>query len=259
MSDSKEFEERNIGNIGGMGHSSVLHELSKAWYNEASKYEYSYHFEALGLPIIQLPQDIQAINELIWRVRPDLVIETGVARGGSILNSAAQLALLDIADSEPGNGSFNIRETKRKVIGIDIDIRPHNRTAIECHALGTMVHLIEGSSLDTTVIEQVRVIASGAARVLVMLDSNHTHDHVLSELHSYAPLVTKGSYCVVFDTIVQFMPEGSFPDRPWDVGNNPWTAVQEYVNENPEFKVDNSISAKLQISVAPGGYLQKLQ
>jgi cephalosporin hydroxylase len=259
MSDIEEFEQKNRTNIDAMAESSTLNDLSVAWYNEASKYEYSYHFEAFGLPIIQLPQDIQATNEIIWHVRPDLIIETGVARGGSIINSAAQLALLEISDSGRSGGTFNVRESKRKVIGIDIDIRPHNRKAIENHSMGEMVNLIEGSSTDESVLAQVRAMASTAECVLVLLDSNHSHQHVLAELDFYAPLVTRGSYCIVFDTVVQFMPQGSFPDRPWGVGNNPWTAVQEFLMAHPEFEADSPISSRLQISVAPGGYLRRMQ
>jgi len=259
MGDTEDFKKRNRDSVDEMQHSATLNELSRAWYDEASKHEYSYHFESLGLPIIQMPQDIQALNEIIWRIRPDLVIETGVARGGSLINSAAQLALLDVCDAFAGNGQLHVKESSRKVVGIDIDIRPHNREAIETHPLGGMIQLIQGSSTEVNVLAQVNDLAEKASCVLILLDSNHTHEHVLAELKAYAPLVTTGSYCVVYDTIVEFMPSGSFPNRPWDVGNNPWTAVKEYLTEHPEFVSDPSISAKLQISVAPDGYLMRVK
>ncbi len=234
--------------------------------------QYSYNFFWLSRPIIQYPQDIVAIQELIWQVKPDLIIETGIAHGGSLMLSASMLALLDIAEAiENGISEWNPRESKRKVLGIDIEIRPHNRTAIEAHPMYSRIQMIEGSSSDRKVIDEVHKIASNYNVIMVILDSLHTHDHVLAELEAYAPLVSLGSYCVVFDTIVEDLPSGSYPDRPWDKGNNPKTAVWEYLRCLKEegrtgcdgkplhFEVDKSIENKLLITVAPDGYLKRVK
>lgn len=203
---------------------------------------YSYNFSWLGIPIIQYPQDIVAIQEIIWETKPDLIIETGVAHGGSLILSASMLHLLD-------NGG--------QVIGIDIDIRSHNREAIETHPLYRYIHLIEGSSTDLQIVDQVKRIAADKNKVMVLLDSNHTHAHVFEELKAYAPLVSPGSYCVVYDTVIDDMPKGYFEDRPWDVGNNPKTAVAAFLQANPDFEIDESYDNKLLISVAPSGYLKR--
>ncbi len=221
--------------------------------------KYSYNFSWLGRPIIQYPQDIVAMQELIWQVKPDLIIETGIAHGGSLIFSASMLALLDLCDAIESGTPMDPRQSKRKVLGIDIEIRPHNRAAIEAHPMATRIQMIQGSSIDPAVIEQVHQVAKEYDRILVCLDSNHTHDHVLSELEAYASLVTPGSYCVVFDTIIEDMPAGSFPDRPWDKGNNPKTAVWEYLKDHPEFEIDKSIQHKLLITVAPDGYLRRVR
>jgi len=230
---------------------------TRNWFNLANSGKYSYHFEWLGRPIIQYPQDIVAMQELIWRVKPDLIIETGIAHGGSLVFSASMLSLLDICEAVESGTAFNPHQTRRKVIGIDIEIRPHNREAIEKHPMSHRIEMIEGSSIDPEVVAKVKEMAKGSQRILVCLDSNHTHDHVLSELEAYAPLVSVGSYCMVFDTIIEDMPEGSFPDRPWDKGNNPKTAVWEYLKTHPEFEIDKSIQHKLLITVAPDGYLRR--
>jgi cephalosporin hydroxylase len=221
--------------------------------------KYSYNFSWFTRPIIQYPQDIVAIQELIWQVRPDLIIETGIAHGGSLIFSASMIALMDMADAiESGEKMINPVKSNRKVLGIDIDIRAHNRLAIENHPMFSRIQLIEGSSIDQEVVAQVCEIAAAYSRVLVCLDSMHTHDHVLAELEAYAPLVTPGSYCVVFDTIIEDMPDNVFPDRPWGKGNNPKTAVYEYLKNHSEFIIDKSIEYKLLITVAPDGYLKRL-
>jgi len=216
---------------------------------------YSYNYEWLGRPIIQYPQDIVALQELIWQVRPDLIIETGIAHGGSLIFSASMLALLDMVDAIEAGATFDPAQSKRLVLGIDIDIRAHNRAAIEAHPMASRIHMIQGSSIAPDVAAQVCSIAAGYKRVLVCLDSNHTHDHVLAELHAYAPLTSVGSYCVVFDTVVEDMPADMFLDRPWGPDNNPKTAVWEYLKTHPEFEIDKSIQHKLLITVAPDGYL----
>lgn len=238
--DEKEFQIRNHRLIDQMKSDSDLLDLSRKAFIQMCKYEYSYHFKWLGRPIIQFPQDIIAVQEVIWRVKPDLIIETGVARGGSLILSASILELIG------GQG---------KVIGIDIDIREHNRAAIEQHPLSRRIDMLEGSSTDVDMVAAVAKEAHGK-RVLVLLDSNHTHEHVFAELELYSPFVKSGSYIIVFDTIIEDMPEDFFPDRPWGKGDNPKTAVREFLKRNNRFTVDSAIEDKLLITVAPGGYLR---
>ncbi|WP_275097483.1 cephalosporin hydroxylase family protein [Sedimenticola hydrogenitrophicus] len=219
--------------------------------------KYSYNFSWQGRPIIQYPQDIIAMQELIWEIKPDLIIETGIAHGGSLIFSASMLALLDMYDAIERGETIDPKFSLRKVLGIDIDIRAHNRSAIEAHPLSSRIEMIEGSSISPDIIEQVHAIATNFSRVLVCLDSNHTHDHVLAELQAYAPLASVDSYCVVFDTVVEDMPADMFPDRPWGPGDNPKTAVWKYLSEHSEFEIDKSIQHKLLITVAPDGYLKR--
>jgi cephalosporin hydroxylase len=208
---------------------------------------YSYNFSWMGRPIIQYPQDIVAMQELLFAVQPDLVIETGVAHGGSLVLSASMLALNALS-----GGPADAR-----VVGVDIDIRAHNRAAIEAHPMAARITLLQGSSVDPDVIARVSEMARGRQRVLVCLDSNHTHEHVLAELDAYAPLVTPGSYCVVFDTVIEDVPECWSPDRPWRAGNNPASALAAWLPEHPEFVVDAEMDHKLMISAAPGGFLKR--
>lgn len=229
---------------------SEAHRLSKAWISYPGLHRYSYNFSWLGRPIIQYPQDIVAMQELIYCVQPDLLIETGIAHGGSLILYASLLELNALC-----GGQQNAH-----ILGIDIDIRKHNREAIEAHPMFKRgrITMLEGSSIDSDMIEKVRNFAASYKRVMVLLDSNHTYDHVLAELKAYAPLVAVGSYCVVFDTVVEQMPEDAYPDRPWGKGNNPMTAVDAFLSTRPEFIVDDMIDAKLQISVAPRGYLKRI-
>lgn len=231
---------------------------TNGWMGQANALKYSYHFTWLGRPIIQYPQDMVAMQELIWQIKPDLIIETGIAHGGSLIFSASMLAQLDLCDAIEAGVSLNPKESTRKVLGIDIDIRAHNRAAIEAHPMASRIQMIQGSSIAPEIIAQVRALATDYSRVLVCLDSNHTHDHVLAELEAYAPLTSVGSYCVVFDTIVEDMPAEMFPDRPWGPGDNPKTAVWEYLKSHPEFEIDKSIQHKLLITVAPDGYLKRV-
>ncbi|RCV90913.1 cephalosporin hydroxylase family protein [Billgrantia montanilacus] len=221
--------------------------------------KYSYNFSALGRPIIQYPQDMVAMQELIWQVKPDLIIETGIAHGGSLILSASMLALLDMCEAIESGATLDPRQSRRKVLGIDIDIRAHNREAIEAHPMASRIEMIQGSSIAPEIIEQAHQFARGYQRVLVCLDSNHTHDHVLAELEAYAPLTSVDSYCVVFDTIVEDLPDDMFPDRPWGTGNNPKTAVWEYLKNHQQFMIDKSIQHKLLITVAPDGYLKRIK
>ena len=221
--------------------------------------KYSYNFNWLGRPIIQYPQDIVSMQELIWSVKPDLIIETGIAHGGSLIFSSSMLALLDYSDAQQKGTVIDPSKPVRMVLGVDIDIRYHNRLAIEAHPMFSRIKMIEGSSIDAKIIEQVKEFSKNYQKIVVCLDSNHTHDHVLAELEAYAPLVTPGSYCVVFDTFIEDMPADMYPDRPWGPGNNPKTAVHQYLKTHPEFEIDKQIDSKLLISVAPDGYLKRVR
>jgi cephalosporin hydroxylase len=243
MDDVQEFARQVARNIDGLANDHEIQRRALDWMMASLPHRYSYNFAWMGLPIIQYPQDIVAMQEIIWRVRPDLIIETGVARGGSLVYYASLLELI-------GNG---------RVIGIDIDIRPHNRAAIESHPMAKRIELVEGSSTSENVLKRVRALATGCRTGIVVLDSNHTHDHVLAELRAYAEFVSVGSYCVVMDTIVEDLPSTFFGDRPWSVGNNPKTAVKEFVKVDTRFEIDSLIPAKLQITVAPDGYLCRVR
>ena len=251
-------QEQVTANIKQLGSDTILWTNSVAWIRDSAKHNYSYNFSWQGRPIIQYPQDMVAMQELIWEIKPDLIIETGIAHGGSLILSASMLALLDMCEAIEGGEKLDPKISRRKVLGIDIDIRAHNRDAIEAHPMALRIQMIQGSSIAPEIIEQVRTVAANYSRVLVYLDSNHTHDHVLAELQAYAPLVSKDSYCVVFDTVVEDMPKEMFLDRPWGPGNNPKTAVWEYLKTHPEFEIDKSIQHKLLITVAPDGYLKRV-
>ena len=241
MSEVARFIAEVQENIEGLRTDAAVRQATIDWVNAIAPHKYTYNFTWLGRPIIQFPQDLAALQEIIWDTKPDLIIETGIAHGGSLIFHASMLQLL-------GNDG--------RVLGVDIDIRDHNRAEIEAHPMFERIEMIQGSSIDGSTADQVRMIAGGAKRVMVVLDSNHTHAHVERELELYAPLVTKDCYLVVCDTLIEDMPAGSFPDRPWDKGNNPATAVREFLSATDRFEVDATIDAKLQISVAPGGYLK---
>jgi cephalosporin hydroxylase len=250
-----EFAKEVVSRIGGNANNQDLLDATEVFNLASLKAGYSYNFSSLGRPIIQYPQDMVAMQELIWKVKPDLIIETGIAHGGSIIMSASMLALLDMCEAIESGTVMDPKNSKRKVLALDIDIRQHNREAIEAHPMSTRIQMIQGSSIAPEVIEQVKAVAKNFQRILVCLDSNHTHDHVLAELEAYASLTSVDSYCVVFDTIVEDMPKEMFPDRPWGPGDNPKTAVWEYLKTHSEFEIDKSIDNKLLISVAPDGYL----
>ena len=241
MNPISEFKSLRKKNLKAMSKDKELKKIAIEFITKSSKYKYSYNFDWFGRPIIQHPEDMVAMQEIIWKVKPDLIIETGIAHGGSLIFSASMLELIG------GEG---------QVLGIDIDIREHNRIEIEKHPLYKRITMIQGSSIEDNVIKQVRKFAEGKKRVLVCLDSLHTHDHVLNELELYSPLVTKESYLVVFDTIIEDMPKGFYSDRPWDKGNNPKTAVWEFLKTNDKFEIDREIENKLLITVAPDGYLK---
>jgi cephalosporin hydroxylase len=247
MNPVDEFKKQVAANVDSLGKDTDVQGLSRIWSRETNRNGYTYNFRWLGRPIIQYPQDMIAMQEIIWQVQPDLIIETGIAHGGSLIFSAAMIELVVACGGSDG-----------EVLGIDIDIRTHNRTAIEAHPLNKRITMIEGSSIAPEVISQVHEKAKNKQRVLVILDSNHTHEHVLAELTAYARLVTIGSYCIVFDTLIEDMPSDMFTDRPWGPGDNPKTAVWEYLKNHPEFEIDKSIQNKLLITVAPDGYLKRV-
>jgi cephalosporin hydroxylase len=260
MNPITRFEAEVKGNIERLGAAKELPAESLAWMLKVGAVgAYTYNFKWLDRPIIQYPQDMVGMQELIWQIKPDLIIETGIAHGGSLIFSASMLALLDMAEAIENGTTINPKESKRKVLGLDIDIRAHNREAIEAHPMASRIQMIQGSSIAPEVIAQVKAVAAKYARVLVCLDSNHTHEHVLAELKAYAPLTSVNSYCVVFDTIVEDMPADMCKDRPWGPGNSPKTAVWEYLKTHSEFEVDKPIQQKLLITVAPGGYLKRMR
>jgi cephalosporin hydroxylase len=270
LNQLESFKKQVDTNVAGIGNDAHFSELSHSWLCEAIKHNYAQNFTWMGRPIIQVPQDIYAIQELIWTVRPDLIIETGIAHGGSLILSASMLALLDYCDAVTEGRVLDPRKSNRRVVGIDIDIRSHNREAIEAHPLSHLIEMIQGSSVDENIVTQVKEKAEGRNTVLIFLDSNHTHEHVLSELQAYAPLVTRGSYCVVWDTGVEDLPDGFVKDRPWGKGNNPKTAVFEFLKNIKDshyvgaessalnFEIDKSIEHKITITAAPDGFLKRV-
>jgi cephalosporin hydroxylase len=241
MDEIERFSSEVRANVDRLLGDADMQALSRAWLAEVTRRRYTYNFSWLGRPIIQLPQDLIAVQELIWQIRPDLIVETGIAHGGSLIHSASLLQVLG------GDGV---------VVGVDVEIRAHNRHEIERHPLARRIRLIEGSSIDPVVVAAVRQHARGRRAVMVILDSNHTHEHVLRELELYAPLVTRDSYLVVFDTLIEDLPEELFAGRPWGKGNNPKTAVWEFLKTTNRFEIDPRIHGKLLLTCAPDGYLR---
>lgn len=250
MNMHEKFRMECLEGIAKQGKDEEAHRLSQAWISHPGLHQYSYNFSWLGRPIIQYPQDIVAMQELIFTIQPDLIIETGIAHGGSLILYASLLELNALCG---GQQNFS-------VLGIDIDIRAHNREAIEAHPIFQRGHItmLEGSSIDADMVAKVHKFAAPYKRIMVLLDSNHTHEHVLSELNAYAPLVTVGSYCVVFDTVIEHMAADAYPDRPWGKGNNPMTAAEAYLTSHPEYMCDEMMDSKLLISVAPKGFLKRI-
>ena len=240
MDEIEKYKAEVAANIDALALDGDIKALSRLWVRMTAPYKYSYNFRWLGRPAIQFPQDLIAMQELIWDIRPEVIVETGIAHGGSVIFHASMLHLLG------GAG---------EVIAVDIDIRDHNRREIEAHPMAQRISLIQGSSVEPAVVAQVKAKVAGRKPAIVILDSNHTHAHVLEELRAYAPLVGRGSYLIVMDTLIEDVPSGFFPDRPWGKGNNPKTAVDEFLRTTTRFVADDKIDAKLSISVAPGGYL----
>lgn len=243
MDELIKFKESVSKRITQNSQNKSLLQSSQSFLEETIKAKYSYNFSWMGRPIIQYPQDMMAMQEIIWKVKPDLIIETGIAHGGSLIFSASMLELIG----------------KGEVVGIDIDIRPHNRREIEAHPMAKRIKMIQGSSVSSEVVDQVKALAAGKETVLICLDSNHTHEHVLAELKAYAALTTIGSYCIVFDTVVEKLPEDFDWNGRWGVGDNPYTAVHEFLKDHPEFEIDKDLQHKLLITVAPDGYLKRVR
>lgn len=270
VSAVQQFEEEKSSLIKSYANETEWHKSSLDWLKEAFTKRYMYNFSCLGRPIIQTPIDMVAMQELIWSVKPDLIIETGIAHGGSLILSASMLAMLDYCEAVEKGTPLDVTNPQRRVLAVDIDIRAHNLEAIKAHPMSNRIDMIQGSSIDPAIIEQVTNTAKKFSKVMVCLDSNHTHEHVLAELEAYAPLTSKGSYCIVFDTIVEDMPQDMFPDRPWKPGDNPKTAVWEYLKtlksgkhaaldgDSLDFEIDKMIENKLLITVAPDGYLRRI-
>jgi cephalosporin hydroxylase len=237
--DRKSFDAAKRSRAIAMGNDEGVSTQAANLLSAVRTYDWSYQWTWLGLPIIQLPSDIVAMQEIIWETRPQLVIETGIARGGSMALYASILELL-------GEGT---------VVGVDIDIRVHNRSALENHPLFGRIELIEGSSVDPVVVNKVAEMAKSVERTMVVLDSDHSHDHVLAELRAYGPLVTTGQYLVVADTIIE-QPAMEDRVRRWGPGNSPATALRAYLAETDRFVKDEPLEAKLLLTSSPGGYLR---
>lgn len=252
-----DFEQEVAARLAAVPGNQPLQAAAQGFLRESIAARYSYNFFWLGRPIIQYPQDMAAMQEIVWQVRPDVIVETGIAHGGSLILSASLLALLDYCDALEAGEVLDPAKPKRRVVGVDIDIRAHNRAAIEAHPMANRITMIQGSSIDDGIVGQVRDAVGDAKRVLVCLDSNHTHDHVLGELAAYAPMVTPGSYCIVFDTVVEDLPKELSFERPWGPGANPKTAVHQWLPDHPDFEIDRSWDAKLIVSVAPDGFLRR--
>ena len=257
MTPEQQFASERQERLSSYAQDDAFKHLSRQWLQASMDKKYVYNYDWLGRPIIQYPQDMVAIQELVWTHRPDLIIETGIAHGGSLILSASMLAMLDMCDAIESGTTIDPRKSQRKVVGIDIDIRSHNRAAIEAHPMGSRIQMVQGSSIASDTVEQVHAAAQGYKKVMVFLDSMHTHDHVMGELQAYAPLVSPGSYCVVFDTFVEDMPPQFFADRPWDVGNNPKTATRQWLASNPDFAIDHDMESRLMVTVAPEGFLKR--
>lgn len=245
MAENEIFKKEVIENIKSLGEDASLQKLGIKFIVDTLDKKYSYNFSWLGRPIIQFPQDMVAMQEIIWDVKPDLLIETGIAHGGSLVFYASIMEIIG----------------KGEVLGIDIGIRPHNRIEIEKHPMYKRIHMLEGSSVSSEIIKQVTEFAKGKDKIMVVLDSDHTHDHVLKELELYSPFVSMDSYMVVFDTVIEDLADlgVDFPDKPWHKGNNPKTAVMEFLKKNDNFNIDKNIQHKLVITATTDGYLKRVR
>ncbi|MEO6212470.1 MAG: CmcI family methyltransferase [Vicinamibacterales bacterium] len=220
--------------------------LSRQWVRVGWSQRYSYQFTWLGRPVIQLPEDLIRTQEAIWRTQPDVIVETGVAHGGSLVFYASLCELMG----------------KGRVVGVDIEIRAHNRADIEAHPLASRISLIEGSSIDPAIVDRVKASIPPGSRVMVLLDSNHTKAHVQAELEAYAPLVTDGSYIVATDGIMCDLHEvpGGRPEWAWDHAT---AAAAEFCAANPEFVLEGPPhtfqegAIREPVTYWPGGWLRR--
>ncbi len=257
MDPVERFKKERDASLLDFRNDAGFQNLSQDWLRESMQRRYVYNFDWMGRPIIQYPQDMVALQEIVWGTKPDVILETGIAHGGSLILSASLLAMLDYADAVERGELLDPAKPKRRVVGIDIDIRAHNRAAMESHPMASRITMIEGSSTAQETIDRAKEAVGDAKRVMVCLDSMHTHDHVVAELDAYATLVTPGCYCLVLDSFVEDMPQGFFKDRPWDVGNNPKTALHSWLQDHPDFTIDRDMATKLQVTVAPDGFLRR--
>ena len=242
--DRKEFQASIIRQSLALGQDDAVFRQSTELVTELDRYDYTYLWSWMGVPIIQMPADIMATQEVVWTTKPDVIIETGVARGGSVLFMASLLEMIG----------------KGKVIGVDIDIRAHNRETIQAHPMSKRVEMIEGGSADDDTLEKVRALIPEGASVMVVLDSDHSRDHVLAECRAYAPLITPGCYLVVADTLVGHVSEENAPKKRskiWFKGNEPLSALNDFIFENSDFEVDEVLNGKLVLSSSPGGYVRR--
>ncbi len=251
----KEVEDR----VASYAQETGMRKAAADFMRASTQPKYCYNFSWQTRPIIQYPQDMVAMQEIIWEVKPDLIVEMGIAHGGSLIYNASILAMLDMCEAIEEGRTIDPAKSKRRILGVDIDIREHNKIEIEKHPMSSRIDMIQGSSIAPEIIQQVNDYAKNYERILVCLDSNHTHAHVLAELEAYAPLTSVGSYCVVFDSIVEDLPEDMYPDRPWGPGDNPKTALWDYVERHPEFEIDKQMFEKLLISVCPDGFLRRVK
>lgn len=270
MDPIENFKQERSNAIKKYAEEEALKEASQEWLIQAFRHKYMYNFSWADRPIIQLPTDILVFQEIVWSVKPDLIIETGIAHGGSLMLSASMLALLDYCEAIENGTTLDPSLSKRKVLGIDIEIRAHNKKAIAANPLAKNITMIEGSSISPDIVKQATDLSSRYKKVLVCLDSMHTHDHVLAELENYGPLVSEGSYCLAFDTIIEDLPNDMFPDRPWTHGNNTKTAVHTFIKnleknnihardgKKLSYKIDQSIQDKMLISAMPDGILKRM-
>jgi cephalosporin hydroxylase len=242
MNPIEKFEQEKNERVVSYQNDKEFNKLGQEWLRESMSKNYVYNFSWMGRPIIQQPQDMVAMQEIIWQVKPDLIIETGIAHGGSIIYYASLLELIG----------------KGEVVGIDIEIRAHNRAEIEKHPMSKRIKMIEGSSIDDSTIAKLKELMKGKEKIMICLDSYHTHEHVLKELEIYSKFVSKDSYLVVFDSFVEDMPKNFYPNRPWTVGDNPKTAIWEFVKKNKDFVIDKSIQDKIIVTCSPDGYLKKI-
>jgi cephalosporin hydroxylase len=229
------------------------------WMFDKTMWKYQYNFNWLNFPIVQYPQDVLAFQELIWYAKPDLIIETGVSQGGSVMFSASILAMIEYEEAYKNNTLLDPNNPNRMVLGIDIFLEEHTKKELENNALSKRIKILNGSSTDESIIKQVHEYSKNFNNIMVFLDSDHRCKHVLEELNNYASLVTIGNYCIVGDTIVEYMPEGAYVSRGWGRGNNPKNAVDLYLKENDLFEIDETIQNKLLITSCINGFLKRVK